>query len=925
MIINDLTITALKLDSKSFISKSSIKMSGIRLSMFLMILTICSSVVAQEVELISGDLGQSPTSIYMLEFKVNGLSGDQPTDKVWVRHKGEDTNEYTLTKRDDGTFRVGLILSQGENTLEFGNDVFTDSGNRTWKKGGSWSWSDSYNYSLLVEVVGKDKGDEGPFALSGEVVDDATNVSLPMANLYFPKTEQGYNTDIDGRFDMVLPKGEHLLEVSFIGFRKLTLSLIVNNQGAFTIRLKEDATELEAVVITAQREDQNVKSTELGKEVLSIGTIERLPPFVGEVDVLKSLTLLPGISTVGEASSGFNVRGGGTDQNLILLGGTTLYNPSHFFGFFSSFNSDLVKDVTVYKGGIPAKYGGRASSIIDIGYKDGDFNKWSGKISVGMISTKISADGPIIKDKLSIILGGRMSYANWLLARSADVDVANSNASFWDGNIMLNYRITDGHSLKYSYYRSFDDFSFASDTTQGWTNKNQNLTYNGKFSDKLFGTVSASRSEYDFNISSDFDFSSFELKSSILENGINADLEYEFSPTNSLTFGAQTKKIEINPGDRVPLTDNSSVNPFIGDPEQAIESGLFFQHSLDLTNRLRLSYGLRYSNFNYIGPKDVYVYDPLQTRTIQNITDTLSYGDGESIIKHGGLEPRASLRITTSESSSIKLGFNRINQFIHLVSNTAAISPTDTWKLSDTNIDPALVDQYSIGLFKNFSNNTLETSVEGYYKDMNGIQEYKDGAELFLNNHLETELVEGIGRSYGVEFYIKKKKGKSTGWISYTFSKSERKVIGSFPDEIINQGEWFDANFDRPHDLTAVAEHKLSPYIDLSAVFTYSTGRPATFPVAKFRFLEDEDVAFFQTRNGSRGPDNHRLDLAMSFRFNAVKKIWRGEWKVSLYNAYGRDNPFSVFFDDLPGQPPGAFKLAVLGNPFFSASYTLKL
>lgn len=915
----------MKIRSQMYISRMSSLVSGIRLGLCFILATLCSSAFGQNVELISGDLGESATSVYMLQFRVTGLSADQPKNKVWVRHKGEKTEEHILTLREDGTFRVGLILSQGENTLEFGNDVFTDSANRTWNKGGSWAWSEAYNYALLVEVIGKDKGGEGPFALSGEVVDAASNISLPMANLYFPDTELGYNTDLDGRFDMVLPKGEHLLEVSFVGFQKLSLSLVVNNQGAFTIRLKENATQLDAVVITAEREDQNVKSTELGKEVLSISTIEGLPPFVGEVDVLKSLTLLPGISTVGEASSGFNVRGGGTDQNLILLGGTTLYNPSHFFGFFSSFNSDMVKDVTVFKGGIPAKYGGRASSIIDINYKDGDFNKWNGKISVGMISTKISADGPIIKDKLSIILGGRISYANWLLARSPDVDVANSNASFWDGNVMLNYRIADGHNLKYSYYRSFDDFSFASDTTQGWTNQNQNITYNGKFGDKLYGTVSASRSEYDFNISSDFDYSSFELKSSILENGLSADLEYEFSPTNRLTFGVQAKKIEINPGDRVPLTDNSSVNPFVGDPEQGVESGVFFQHNLDVTKRLRLSYGLRYSDFNYVGPKDVYVYDPFQTRTIQNITDTLTYGDGESIVRHGGFEPRASLRITTSESSSIKLGFNRIHQFIHLVSNTAAISPTDTWKLSDTNIDPALVDQYSIGLFKNFSENTLETSVEGYYKDMNGVQEYKDGAELFLNNHLETELVEGIGRSYGVEFYIKKKKGKSTGWISYTYSKSERKVVGSFPDEIINQGEWFDANYDKPHDLTAVVEHKLSPYIDLSAVFTYSTGRPATFPVAKFRFLEDEDVAFFQTRNGSRGPDNHRLDLAMSFRFNAVKKIWRGEWKVSIYNAYGRDNPFSVFFDDLPGRPPGAFKLAVLGDPFFSASYTLKL
>ena len=804
-------------------------MAYLRLSILTIFLAMCSTLKAQEVELISAEPGESVSSIYILQFRVTGVNAPERDDRIWVQHIGKSKKAYILRRREDGTFQVRLKLSSGSNSFNFGNASYRDAGDRTWKSGGAWSWTKDFVYALHVEEVGKERGGDGPFALSGKVVDASSNVSLPGANLYFPNTERGYNTNIDGRFDMILSKGEHLLEVSFVGFEKKSMSLIVNNQGVFTIRLEEDAQLLDEVIVTAEREDENVKSAELGKEVLSLSMIESLPPFVGEVDVLKSLTLLPGISTVGEASSGFNVRGGGSDQNLILLGGTTLYNPSHFFGFFSSFNSDLVKDVTVFKGGIPAKYGGRASSIIDITYKDGDYQKWNGKISVGIISTKLSIDGPLIKDRLSIVLGGRMSYANWLLSRSKDVDVAASNASFWDGNAMLNFRLNDDNNLKYSYYRSFDDFSFASDTTQGWTNQTQNLTYNGKFSDKLLATVSLSRSEYDYNITSDFDYSSFELKSSIVENGFYADLEYDFSPISRLTFGFQAKDIEINPGNRIPLTDNSSINPFIGDPEQAIEAGLFAQHDFDLTNKIRLSYGLRFADFNYRGEKDVYAYAPNEQRLIENILDTVSFGNNESIIRHGGVEPRASLRYAINETSSIKLGFNRIHQFIHLVSNTAAISPTDTWKLSDTHIDPAVVDQYSIGIFKNFSKNTLETSVEAYYKDQQGIQEYKDGAELFLNNHLETELVRGVGRSYGLEFYVKKKKGKSTGWVSYTYSKTERKVIGSFPDEIINNGEWFAANFDKPHDLTAVVERKVTPYVDFSAIFTFSSGRPATF------------------------------------------------------------------------------------------------
>ncbi len=1012
-------------------------------------LLVSSSVIGQEVRLISEDPANVKDASYLLRFDVTGVPTGQTSDRVWVQHQGSETKEFTIRRTANGDFRLPLTLSQGENKIIVGNAPFND-GNKNWTGGESWNWvkiftfspvgqglefnliagekgrqrnkeynlqfTASYNYVELQQVkliynglkdgliyrifertldagvdgifrtsfdlidegtsieitnasgqqtfreswevtysdpsarevtpaqaarrnrqprvvadgvieqtIGRDRGGAGPFDVSGEVVDDASNFSLPGANLYFPATEQGYNTNVDGRFDMTLAKGEHTMEVSFVGYEKLTVKLTVNNRGAFTIRLRENSQQLEEVVVTSERADQNIKSADLGKEVLSLDMIEALPPFVGEVDVLKSLTLLPGISTVGEASSGFNVRGGGSDQNLILLGGTTLYNPSHFFGFFSSFNSDLVRDVTVYKGGIPAKYGGRASAIVDIKYKDGDYQKWNGKLSVGLISTKVSADGPLIKDKLSIVLGGRISYANWLLARSKDDDVATSTASFWDGNVILNYKINDNNSLKYSYYRSFDDFSFASDTTQGWTNEVHNLTYKGQITDKLFSTVSLSRSQYDFDIKSSFEFSSFDLKSTIVENGAYADIQYEIAENNTLTFGVQTKDIEISPGTRVPTSDISSINPISIEPESALESGIFAQHEVDLTPKIRLSYGVRYSHFNYRGPNDVFVYAPFTQRIVENIVDTVSYGSNESIVTHGGFEPRASLRYQIDPTSSIKLGYNRIHQFIHLVSNTAAISPTDTWKLSDTHIDPAVVDQYSIGIFKNFSDNTLETSIEAYYKDQKGIIEFKEGAELFLNDHLETELVSGIGRSYGVEFYVKKLKGKSTGWISYTYSRSQRKVIGSFPDEIINNGEWFAANFDKPHDLTAVLEHRISPYVDLSAVFTYSTGRPATFPIAKFRFLEDEDVAFFDSRNKSRGPDNHRLDLSLGFRFNAVRKIWRGEWKVSLYNAYGRNNPFSVFFDDLPGRPPGAFKLAVLGNPFLSASYTLKL
>ena len=773
-----------------------------------------------------------------------------------------------------------------------------------------------------VIIVGKRKNNPGPYEFSGMAVDNQSKESLIGVNFYLPALKTGVTTDINGRFYIKLDRGEYELVVSYLGYETLKYVLLVQGDGTYTFNLNEDTQQLDEIVISAERADANVKSTDIGKETLSLEAIQDLPAFVGEVDILKSITLLPGISTVGEASSGFNVRGGGSDQNLILLGGAPLYNSSHFFGFFSAFNSDLIRDVTVFKGGIPANYAGRASSIVDIKYKEGSKTKWSGKTSLGLISTKISADGPLIKDKLTMLIGGRVSYANWLLKRSPDPDIANSSASFYDGNIILSYYLNDNNKISYTYYNSFDDFGFASDTTISWRNQIHTLSYNKTFGPRLFGTASFSRSEYDFDISSDFDFSSFKLESEIVDEGLNADLEFKVTEGSTMTGGIQVKRITISPGSIAPLTTNSNVESETIESESGLEAGIFFQHDLDVFSKLRLSYGLRYNTFTYLGENAVYNYQEFLPRRVENITDTTIYGKNEAVTTYGGFEPRISLRFAFNETTSIKAGYNRIYQYIHLISNTTAIAPTDIWKLSDTHIKPAITQQFSMGIFKNFQNNNYETSVEGYFKDQTGLIDYKDGAELFLNDHLETELLSGIGQAYGLEFYVKKNNGRNRGWFSYTYSRSLRQVIGNFPEETINGGEWFASNFDKPHDLTTVYETRLSPYIDFSAIFTYSTGRPTTYPRAKFDY-NGESVAYFLNRNEDRQPDYHRLDMSIDFRLNAVRKIWLGEWKLSVYNVYGRNNAFSVFFDDVVGAPPRAYQLSILGNPFYSASYTV--
>lgn len=759
--------------------------------------------------------------------------------------------------------------------------------------------------------------------ITGRIVDNFTNEALIGVNLYFPDLKKGYTSDEGGRFFFELPEGVFIMDVSFVGYKKIQYELIVEGKGTFNIRLMEDATELGEIVISSRREDENVKSTDLGKEVLSIGAISSLPAFVGEVDVLKSLTLLPGISTPGEASGGFNVRGGGTDQNLILLGNGTLYNPSHFFGFFSSFNSDLVRDVSVYKGGIPANYGGRASSIIDIQYRDGDYQKWSGQLSAGLISSKIVADGPIINERMSILIGARVSYANWFLKRSSNPDIRNSKISFYDGNVILNYLVNEKSKLTYSYYNSYDQFNFVSDTAINWRNQVHTLTYNTNHSERLFSSFSVVRSQYDFGINSDFSFTAFDLSSQILDDGVNAGLEFKLSDDNIIKAGVQSKLIRINPGTLTPL-GSSSLNPFPGREERALESGVYFNHEIDIAKPLKLSYGLRYSFYQYLGPNAVYSYDEFQQRRRENVTDSLVFGKNQVIENYGGFEPRISLRATINNSTSVKIGYNRIYQYIQLISNTTSISPTDIWKLSDSFLQPAQADQYSAGIFKNFANNTIETSIEAYYKQQNNLTEYKDGAELFLNRNLETELLSGRGKAYGIEFYVKKNKGRSRGWVSYTYSRSLRQVIGQFPEETINNGEWFKSNFDKPHDLTAVYELRISPFVDFSSIFTYSTGRPTTYPLGKFRYA-GETMAYFENRNEYRMPDYHRLDLSLDVRFNAVRKIFLGEWKFSVYNFYGRNNAYSLFFNDAVGAPPQAYKLAVLADPFLSVSYTIKI
>ena len=760
-----------------------------------------------------------------------------------------------------------------------------------------------------------------PYLVTGKVTSVVSGELLIGANVFIKRQQIGTSTNADGEYSLRLYQGTYIIEISTIGYETQSKRVNVQGPGKINFNLEENVTELDELVIQSEGADQNVTSKDIGKNVLTVESIKSLPPLAGEVDILKSLTLLPGVSTQGEASSGFSVRGGGFDQNLILLGGATLYNPSHLFGFFTGFNSSIVRDVSLYKGAIPSNYGGRGSSVVDVTYKKGNFGQWEGDVSLGIATSKFSAGGPIIRDKLSIMTAARGSYPNWLIRQTKDPNIANSTASFFDSNFIVNYILNDRNDIEYSFYISGDEFQFANNIANEWQNLSQVIRWNSTLAPGWVLQVSGIQNKYSSNLIDDTPFNSFDIESNIDHNELNVGLNVELNERQSFKVGVQTKFLKNNLGTLTPGED-SAIAPENIEDENGIESGIYFQHNVDFTPKIGISYGLRYSDFRNRGPGTVNTYDPNETRSERSVISSEEFGEVD-IQTYNGFEPRFSVNYQLGQTTSIKGGYSRIYQYIHLVTNTTTISPTDTWKLSDSFIEPQIVSQYSLGFFKNFRNNRFETSIEGYYKDLDNLVEYKDGADLFINPNLETELISGVGRTYGVELYLKKIKGRLNGWVSYTYSRTLRKVAGEFAEDIINDGDFYPSNFDSPNNLTTVANYKLGANTTLSGIFTLSSGRPFTLPKGKFEY-DRIDLGFYDERNNERGPMHHRLDVSLRFRFPSKRKVWDGHWTLAVYNFYGRKNPFSVFFQDIEGAPPQAYKLAVVGTPFPSISYEMK-
>jgi outer membrane receptor protein involved in Fe transport len=731
----------------------------------------------------------------------------------------------------------------------------------------------------------------------------------------------GVATDPSGYYSITLPKGAHTLMIRSVGMKNAERSIILHADGKLNIEMEEDIVPLKEIIVQSDR-DESVMGLKMGTEKLDLKTIKQIPLALGEVDVIKAVLTLPGVQSVGEGTVGFNVRGGASDQNLILFNEAIIYNPSHLFGFFSAFNPDLLKNVELYKSGIPAEYGGRISSVLDISTREGNKKKFSGSGGISPITGRLALEGPLIKDKSSFLLGARSTYSDWLLRKIPTDNLKNSEASFYDVNLSINHEFMSHDQLHVSGYLSKDRFRLQNDTAYSYSNKMAAIKWRHVFNNKFFAELGGNYSGYDYSIASDHNpVNAFELSYALHQSNLKADLNYILSSKHTLNFGATTIFYKLSPGSLNPTGNASLVVPDVLQKEQATESALYLGDQFELNSRLSLYAGLRYSFFKNTGPRDVYVYEPDLPKETATITDTVHYKAGQPISTSGGPEVRLSARYVITGNSSVKVSFNRMRQYLQMLSNTTAISPTDIWKLSDPYIKPLLGDQFSIGYYK--TARTVEFSVEVYYKQMKNFLDYKGGATLILNHHIETDILNAAGKAYGAEFLVKKTRGKLNGWLSYTYSRSLLRTAGQTPAETINNGNYYPSNYDKPHAFNLIGNYKFNRRFSFSGNVVYSTGRPITYPLVKYS-IDGTSRLFYSDRNQYRIPDYFRIDVGINVEGNhKIKKLAHSSWNFSVYNLTGRKNAYSVYFTSENGVVKG-YKLSVFGSAIPTITYNFK-
>ncbi len=781
------------------------------------------------------------------------------------------------------------------------------------------------NTNQLPIIIGSPENvaTSGKGTISGLI--KARNEPIVGALIYVEKINVNTVSDVDGQFELSLPIGKHVLEAQNIGYADFRRQVDVYNSGGMDIELSEEVYELGEIVVAGKTSDSNVQSAQIGVARLTPLEIKQLPSFLGEADVIKSLLTLPGVSTAGEGATGFNVRGGNIDQNLVTQDGALVYNSSHVLGFFSIFNADVIKAVTLYKGNIPAQYGGRLSSVLEVNIKDASNEKFNIRGGIGIVASRITAEIPIIKGKTSLLVGGRSSYSDWILRRAKNLELQNSSAYFYDFNAKLSHQMKNGSNFSLGYYQSYDYFRYYDEFGYDWGTQLATFNYNQLLGEKFSASLEVAYGNLENSFFDPEGFDAFTLQNGLEHIKAKPDLfitaleghEIHVGATYVRSIGAAEN---INPRGEISGIENRSV-----DKDRGQELAFYINDEFDIGDALSVSAGLRYSTYQNLGPNELFLYNTeSQELSRGNTVGSTLFADGEVIKNYSALEPRVSLKIGVGLTNSVKLSYNRMAQYIHLISNTTASTPIDIWQVSTPYIPPQLANNYSIGYFQNFDRNKWETSFELFYKDIEQLVEYKDLPELLLNEQLETELLIGEGRAYGIELSLKKNTGRWTGQLSYTYSRSERLVQGETPNSTINNGDWFPSNFDSPHNLNLTYKFQINRRHLLSANFTYRQGRPVTAPVAAYK-IGNTEIPHFSPRNQFRIPNYHRLDLSYTINRNAVRTSrFKGSLSFSIYNIYFRRNAFSVFFRRVSGTPANTYRLAVLGTAFPAVTYNFE-
>ncbi len=766
------------------------------------------------------------------------------------------------------------------------------------------------------------------FTLSGTISDFNTNESLISVNIIIPELNTGTTTNEYGFYSITLPKGNYNMIISYLGFAETSETINLNEDIIKNFSLTESVENLDEVIITENIERLNIRKPQMSVNALKASTIKEIPVVLGEPDVIKAITLLPGVTNAGEGSSGFNVRGGAADQNLILLDEATVFNSSHLFGFFSVFNPDAIKDLKLYKGGIPARYGGRVSSVLDIYQKEGNSKAFHANGGIGIVASRLLAEGPLKKDKGAFLFGSRSSYAHLFLPLF-DLD---NVAYFYDLNTKLNYKLNDNNNIYLSGYFGRDVFRISDSFDNTYGNTVLNFRWNHLFSDKLFSNMSLIYSDYYYGLN--LNFVEFNWDSGIKNFNFKYDFKHYISNNFKLQYGLNSIYYMFNPGDIKPSTPTSGVNPFKLTDKFAFENAIYIDAEHDLSEKLSVNYGLRLSSFLRLGQNELNIYENNQAVIfnedfqIYEKADPIStenFSKSDVIKSFLNLEPRLAIAYQLDKNTSVKASYNRMSQYLHLLSNTTSPTPLDIWTPSGSYVKPQLLDQFAIGYFKLFEENKYSLELESFYKTIKNRIDYIDGADLIANNAIEQIILNGKARAYGLELLFKKNEGKLKGWIAYTLSKSEQKTPGRTPTETgINNGNWYNTAYDKTHDLSLVGSFDLNEKWTLNGNFIFQTGQPATFPNGQYQY-SGLTIPSYNNRNSDRLPNYHRVDIAANYTPKPNKnKGWQNYWTFSIYNLYNRYNAASISFDQNRNTSINeATKLSIFGI-IPSVSYNFK-